>query len=141
MRPGPLLRWAPIWALTIVIVVLSYLPEGTLGFSPSHEIPGGDDLAHAAAYGVLAWLLLRAMGGRGRRAAALWALAVVMAVGGVIELTQPWAGRTCSWTDWLANLAGASLAVAFWLVRLRPVARYSVGPAEGVTGQDAARRP
>ncbi len=138
MRRGNLLRWSPICVLGAVIFLVSYLPEQTPGFRATHKIPGGDDLAHAVAYGLLAWLLLRSMARRGRLAAAVAALAAAAALGGMIELTQPWAGRTCSWIDWLANLAGASLAVAFWLVRAKPSPDGPSGPAEPAAGQDAA---
>ena len=65
--------------------------------------------AHLLAYGVLAWLLVDGLGGRGRRAV-VGAVAVAAAVGVGVELLQaPVAARSASAADALVNAAGAAV--------------------------------
>ncbi len=84
--------------LVFIIAVLTLVPQasGPMG------IPGFDKLAHLVAFAVvtvpLAW-----------RFPHLWrgvALAA-LAYGGIIEIVQPFMGRTTSWGDLLADGAGA----------------------------------
>jgi len=87
-------KLVPVAVVTAVILVLSYRPPGMLDFGIEAKVPGGDRVGHAAIYAVLAWLLLRAPVGSGRVRPVLAALLAVMFNAGVIELTQPWVGRT-----------------------------------------------
>ena len=81
MARGCLRKSAPICGLAIAIFVLSYFPEGAIEFGAACRVAGADKLAHAVAYGVLAWLLLRALSGRRPLRSALVAVLVVMAMG------------------------------------------------------------
>ena len=108
-----MLRLIPIAAVLAVGAVLSYAPNGAwnLGIDPT--------IVHVVIYGLLTWLLLRALAGRGWRWALPVTLVLVMAIGAANELTQPLVGRGCSLLDWLNDLAGAAAAIALWLVTVR----------------------
>ena len=108
-------KFVPVAVVTAVILVLSYRPAGMLDFWMGDKVPGGDKVGHGVIYAVLAWVLLRALVGSGHVRPVLAALLAAMFIGGVIELTQPWVGRTGALSDWLAGVAGASLAAALWL--------------------------
>lgn len=77
----------------------------------------GDKLSHAVVYGLLTLCWLKAgAAGRSRR----WVLGIIFVpvlIGTFVELTQSLVGRSCSLMDWLANVAGVSIASIFWLAR------------------------
>ena len=116
-----LFRLMPASLVTVVILVASYLPPGLLGPEAADRLVGWDKVGHMACYGVLAWLLARGLRGFGRLHAALASLLLAMGIGGIAELTQPWAGRTCAVADWLGSLAGACVAITLWLIKTRAV--------------------
>ena len=84
--------------LALVIALLTLMPQ-----APGPEgIPGFDKLAHFAAFAALAAPL-------SWRDPHLWravALAT-LAYGGLIEIVQPFTGRSAEWADLLADGAGA----------------------------------
>jgi len=103
---------------TVVVVAASLVDPATilalLGASPTAGTDGSGGagafvLAHVAAYGVLAWLLVGGMHRRDARAV-LIAIAVAAAVGVGVELLQaPVAARTASAVDALVNAVGATV--------------------------------
>ena len=109
-----LLKLVPIAVVLAVGAVLSYCPTGTWKWGVYSTI------IHIVIYGLLTWMLLRALAGRGWRWAVPVTLVLIMAIGAVNELTQPLVGRSCSLLDWLTDLAGATVAIALWLVTVRP---------------------
>ena len=116
-RPGARdfrLRLAAIAAVLAVGAVLSYSPLGTRRGCVYSTI------IHVMIYGLLTWMLLRALAGRGWRWAVPVSLVLVMAIAAANELTQPLVGRGCSLLDWLTDLAGAAAAIALWLIIVRP---------------------
>lgn len=86
--------------LALLIALLTLLPQapGPAG------IPGFDKLAHFMAFAVLA-------GPLAWRFPHMWrAVALAgLAYGGVIEIVQPFTGRTASWGDLVADGAGATV--------------------------------
>jgi VanZ family protein len=85
-----------LFALAVALSTLVPVPPGPA------NIPGLDKLAHVTAFAALAMPLAW-------RYPHLWravALAA-LAYGGVIEIAQPFTGRTASWGDLLADGAGA----------------------------------
>ncbi|MDX9751161.1 MAG: VanZ family protein [Flavobacteriales bacterium] len=109
MRPRPVLRALPaaLWA-TAVLVLLLAPPTGE---APAWlAFPHADKLVHAALFGVLAALVLRAL--RTHRAKAVaWGLTVLY--GALTELLQHLlpVDRTGDPLDLLADAAGAALAL------------------------------
>jgi len=107
-----LLAWtaALVWmALLFVASAQSRLPAA------SERI--WDKAAHAGAYFVLGWLLLRALSAHRRplRGATLWAVALTVAYGVSDEWHQSFVpSRTASWADVLADSIGALLAAVLW---------------------------
>jgi len=81
----------------------------------------GDKVPHAAAYAMLAALLLL-VGVRGLRG-----IALLSVIGALDEFTQPWFGRSCTLGDWLTDLA-AILAVYSIHALLRHLARRRPAP-------------
>lgn len=103
-------RWAPPVALMLAIAVVSSRPVAPL--------PSGvnDKVAHAAAFGLLAWLWIRAWrprrgkppGVRGLLPA--WMLSA--GYGAIDEWHQSYVpGRTASAADWIADAFGAAVVV------------------------------
>ena len=87
-------------ALALIIAVLTLTPV-----TPGPQgLPGLDKLAHVLAFGALAAPLAFAYP-RHWRAVAL----VVLAYGGMIEIVQPYTGRSAEWADFLADGVGAFL--------------------------------
>lgn len=86
------------------------------------------DGLHFPLFAVLAWLLLAWRPSAGWRFTAA-ALAALVALGGLIEIVQPWVGRTTSLRDWtLGSIGALAAALAFRARRAggRP-AQYSLG--------------
>ncbi len=116
-------RWAPPLAWMGVIYVLSAQPS-----LPSAPEPWLDVVlkksGHALAYGLLAWLYLRALRGKAPPSERLRLLSLVLAVayGATDEVHQAFVpGRTPRLTDVLIDGVGATLAMA--LERRRAQAR------------------
>src|SRR5690606_13313899 len=89
-------------ALTLVLgIVIAFL---TLAPISSNVVPGSDKLHHVLAFAALAFPLPFA-----RPKLALPVALGVIAYGGLIELIQPYFGRTADWGDFLADVIGAIL--------------------------------
>ncbi|MCH7813044.1 MAG: VanZ family protein [Planctomycetes bacterium] len=110
--------WVGYW---ILLGVVMHLPRPPGGFLVRRI---GDVVAHGAVYFLLAmlggWSALR----RGRRLDAAWGLtwlAIYTVYGAADELLQPLSNRSCEFSDWLGDLAGAGLAqlVLVWLTGRR----------------------
>jgi len=74
-----------------------------------------DKFKHAVVYGCVAWALMLFV----RRITFrrfFWVLVTVMVIGVADEISQPLWGRSCDVLDWLANVAGACVAGAAWMV-------------------------
>ena len=113
-------RW--IWFVlacvaTVAVLLVSFVPQET-----AVRMQGGfgDKVPHAVVYGVLAWCWLIAFGRGGDRPKRrmLYVILVPIAIGTVAELTQPLVGRVCDLMDWVANVAGVSVVVIFWMIRM-----------------------
>ncbi|KNX41715.1 VanZ like family protein [Roseovarius tolerans] len=95
-----------VLALIIATLTLLQVTPGPQG------LPGLDKLAHFLAFGALAAPLAFAYP-RHWRAVAL----AVLAYGGLIEIVQPYMGRSAEWADLLADGVGAFLG-AWGAVRI-----------------------
>ncbi len=84
--------------LALVIAVLTLAPM------PSGGPPGSDKLYHALAFGALAFPLPLV-----RPRMAIYVFLCVLVYGGVIELIQPYFGRSAEWADFWADGLGAAL--------------------------------
>lgn len=108
-------RWAPPLALMVAIAVVSSRPAAPL--------PSGvnDKVAHAAAFGLLAWLWIRAWRPRDGKAVGVQGLLPAWAIsagyGAIDEWHQSYVpGRTASVADWIADASGAAVVVLLVLV-------------------------
>ncbi len=101
-----------LWVVTVgywvTAFTLTHIPR-----VPPVGARGGDKTAHVIAYALLGALVYLSLwsGGRVRGFAALVTLGVALAYGALDELTQPLVGRSCELGDWVADAAGAALAV------------------------------
>lgn len=99
------------WLMTMaVILVLSLLPETNPDADPLS--PAMANLGHIPAYGLLALMTILVVSTMVRPTlmVLLVTILAVSAMGGVVEVLQPYVGRTFSVTDLLANISGAILA-------------------------------
>lgn len=92
-------------AMTVVLgAVIAVL---TLAPISSSDVPGSDKLHHVLGFAALAFPLPFV-----RPRLALSVALGVIAYGGMIELIQPYFGRTAEWADFLADIVGAALGAA-----------------------------
>jgi VanZ family protein len=114
LKPSPAFRlWLPPALYCLLIFFLSHM---------SHPpIPPGlsGDILHYPEYGVLAWLLARALqGGRGGRASLpilLGACALAVVIGALDEVHQAFVPeRLPDIVDWYHDAVGASAGAAAW---------------------------
>jgi len=115
------LAWLITLGYAVVLAAVSLLPSGTGPLSgwDTAISPGLQNLLHVPAYGLLVWLVSRAMGLRRLRHVALAAIACA-AFGGLLECAQATiTGRFGSLEDTLLNLAGAAAAVPIVLAGRR----------------------
>lgn len=98
-----------LWPLALAALIYAASSRSQLA---GPEVVGIDKLTHFAVYGLLATLVVRL--GRGSRAAWL-SVAVVSLYGWLDEWHQSFTpGRTVEAADWLADTAGAALAVVLY---------------------------
>ena len=101
-------RWAPAVAWAAVLLTSSSIPNPDVP-----QLWAGDKVVHAVLYGVLAWLVVRALEPASRTPRALAAvLAGLLVFGWADEWHQQFIpGRSQSAADWLADGTGAALAI------------------------------
>ena len=102
-----------------VILVLTSWPSPSLG----GVVSGADKIAHLVLYGILGFLVARALPLPRTRLNLLAALASMTVFGMLDELHQRWIpGRDSSIADWAADILGASLGLlaATYLLSLAP---------------------
>ncbi len=104
--------WGPPLAWVILMQVMTLTPNHT---PAPLWFPGMDKLVHLAYFGGFALLMVRVF--RGHRQMDIWPAAIAaflatIAYGTADELKQHLQPhRLVEWADWMANLAGASLAL------------------------------
>ena len=103
-------RWRlALWPLAIAVMILCASQRSRVA---APGITNIDKVAHFAVFGLLGTLVCRC--GRGWRGA-VWALVVVSAFGASDEWHQSFVpGRSSDVMDWIADTAGAGLAVALY---------------------------
>jgi len=101
------------WSL---IVTLTHMPH-----PPRVGPPMSDKLQHFIGYGILTSLVYLSMWSirPDFRRTWFWAPTIVLFYGALDEWTQPLTGRTCDIHDWLADFAGAAVAVIVLLALWR----------------------
>jgi len=110
-------RWAPSIAWSAVILVATSLPGST--FPSVSSVPGADKVVHGVMYGVLGFLVTRALDigrapGWGGRVSG--GLAAIAAFGALDEWHQRWIpGRGADSLDWGADVAGAAFGTLLYL--------------------------
>lgn len=101
-------RWRPPLAWAGVILVLTSWPGSGLG----NQVTGADKIAHLGMYGVLGYLVARALPLPRGRVAMLASLAWMTVFALLDEVHQHWIpGRDASIADWAADILGASLGL------------------------------
>jgi len=90
--------------IALAIAAFTLTPPG----ASEPGIAGSDKLVHFLAFAVLAMPMAYT-----RRFPMLWIVLVAASYGGLIELIQPYVGRSAEWGDWLADGLGAF--VGAWL--------------------------
>lgn len=117
--PRFLRYWLPVLLYVGLIFFVSSLPQ----IKPPIRLDEADKLAHVVEYGVLGYLLARALRGatriRAPLAASLIALGIGLAIGAADEMFQSLVpGRDSTIHDWVADATGLLLAqVALLLTR------------------------
>ncbi len=108
--------------------------------TPTFDLSFGDKVTHAGAYGLMTLFTFRAtrwlLAGRGLGIQMLTAAAYAMLFGASDEIHQAFVpNRQCDPLDWVADTAGALLALLF----IRVIARTRAGDL--LFGSGGARRP
>jgi VanZ family protein len=107
---SPNFRRGWLWPIAIAALVFAASSRSTVA---GPHLPGFDKVVHFLVYGLLATLVCRL--GRGRRAP--WgALLAVSAFGATDEWHQSFVpGRSMELADWIADTAGAALAIGLYM--------------------------
>ena len=112
--------WQLIWTLTAIywvfICIMTHLPPDKV---PKPDV--SDKTEHVVAYGLLAGMIHLCLWPRRwtmLKTASL-VLCVALVYGALDEITQPIFGRDCSILDWLADAAGAIIAVMIMTIACR----------------------
>ena len=96
----------------VALFFTSHVPRLSLPLEPS------DKVLHMSAFSALAFLLAFTWSLRGpfglRQCLAV--LAIIAVYGALDEATQPLVGRTADVMDWIADIVGASVGLAIFLV-------------------------
>jgi hypothetical protein len=104
-------------AYACVLLVLTHWPKLTL---PSQEIPRPDVLVHTIAFGIWAFLCVRAglFGPRHSARNIILSALTSLAYASLDEGSQiiPWFQRTCAWDDYASDLLGLGLGLALALL-------------------------
>ena len=119
-------NWVAIWA--IIILVATSVP--VIDVAPRIPPAWLDKALHAALYGVLGWLVGRALRVSGRNGATAFGLALIsIAVcAGLDEVHQRWLpGRVPNAGDWLADVVGAVLGLLIGRAASRRAFRHGRG--------------
>lgn len=99
-------RWGPALAWAALILFLGTRPGDGL---PLPAIPGLDKAVHAVVYGLLGFLVVRALDIAGARQSLLWGAAIGLVWGILDEAAQTATpGRAAEVGDLLADVAGAA---------------------------------
>lgn len=118
---------APTWLRRASVVVLAayWVLIFTLTHVPPQDVPnvgGGDKLHHLLGYGLLGALLYAALWANAPRLryAGVTVIVIGMLYGAADESLQPLVGRAAEFADWVADVAGVTLAVVSvgWMRRL-----------------------
>jgi len=113
----------PVRYALLAAFVLSWVGAFVATHLPPEDMSAihvSDKVAHCIGYGALATLLAGVLTffGRARFSRVALALGILLAYGAFDELTQPIFRRTASFDDWLADAAGAAIALVFWEILL-----------------------
>ena len=107
---------------------MTHTPSGDIDLVPSFL---NDKIMHAAGYCILGILSIFVVAtnrsGLTAKTIAFVYLAI-LAYGVMDERTQPWVGRSCELSDWLADAAGSLVGVAMTVAVLRGLAGRSGSP-------------
>jgi VanZ family protein len=115
-------RWAAPFLWAGCILVSTSIPGAHL---PRVNVPGIDKVVHFTFYGLLGWLTVRALWGRGggvREAIAV--LAAISLFGALDEWHQQFIpGRSMDLFDWVADTSGALVGITLAAAARRREAR------------------
>lgn len=110
-----LVVWLPTFLYMALVVYLSHRPPILESAAGSWFFPGMDKLAHAVEYGLLALLMRRSLHLSGSLTPGRDALVATVLFGVSDELHQGLLSyRSCELGDWLADVAGAVVALWAW---------------------------
>lgn len=117
MTKSPIVAWG---ALAGYMAAIVYLSHQSSPFNWTFPVPWLDGVAHAAEYALLSLLAAHAVKTHPSpwwRGHAVHGAVLIVAVFGLTdELHQALIpGRSCEWSDWLADVAGGWLAQMAWV--------------------------
>ena len=103
--------WGVTLAYWAFLAVVTHIPQPRLP-----GVPVGDKTSHLIGYGTLASMLYVTLWiARPRDWSLTWKIPLILFVYGALdEVTQPMFQRSCEFLDWVADAAGALIAVAGW---------------------------
>jgi VanZ family protein len=105
LERGALLAWVVVVCYMALMFAISSKP-----YMPEPKVRGTDKLEHLVEYAVLGALVLWALKRSRVGSAVLGSMVISAAYGAVDEVHQIFVpGRSCSLTDWTADVAGAIL--------------------------------
>lgn len=102
--------------IPLTLIVTTFLTVGMLWpiNQPPRSPDGIDKVVHLLAFAALAFPLART-----RRVGLVSVFIGASTFGGVIEVLQPWFGRSADMQDWVADIFGATLGIMLALLYRR----------------------
>ncbi|MBV9463377.1 MAG: VanZ family protein [Verrucomicrobiae bacterium] len=114
MKPKPWAQRAALWGPVLLWMGLIFYLSSLSSVPLPQTFPGIDKVAHLGAYSILGFFIFRALRGSGARFRTAAFVAVI--AGSLYGASDEWhqsfvPGRDVELGDWLADTAGAALAI------------------------------
>lgn len=101
--------------ILFLIIVLTHIPQSKI--TQRINTAYLDKVLHIVAYGILGYMLLRAIRLRSKFISLLIVLGLITVIGAIDESTQPLVQRTASVADWFADCGGVCIAGIYNICR------------------------
>ena len=119
LRLSALLSWISVVAWTALIFTVSSIPGQAL---PSVGVPHADKAAHIIEYGILGFLLTRAISGSFRKIGLAKIIISVIIITSLCAILDEWhqqyiPGRNCDLFDFFADLIGVNIGMLLYRIK------------------------
>ncbi|MFC1738968.1 VanZ family protein [Planctomycetota bacterium] len=119
---------------TVTLIFLTHLPEQVV--PEKLRLGGFDKLAHILAYGAITFLFIFSLRASLNLLIGSFILLGILVIAAFDELTQPLVNRTASLADWLADIAGICVVIAFKTWKSSSIRRQAKTKNQTIISED-----